>query len=118
VDDFGILNDEVGDGVAQTVIAVDGPAYSVYAGTFSLAAEGLHAVKFYSVDIDSNAESTTTVSVAIDTTPPSTTLMAGEPSAIDALGGLNVSSRTLLSLVTVDPVSHGVASGLDTLFYV
>jgi len=118
VDDLSVIGDGLGVGVAATYLALDTTAYSLYAGPFSIAAEGLHAVSFYSVDFDSNVEVAHSSSVAVDLTPPITTLQALGTSTTSVSGVITISSSVPLALSAVDPISNGVASGVAATFYV
>lgn len=115
VDDARAVGDAAGVGVARSYVAVDTSVYSAYAGTFSLAAEGVHAVSYYSVDLASNTELASTTTVGVDLTAPITSLQALGPSAASA-GGVFVSSFMPIALSAVDPVSKGVASGVGATF--
>jgi sugar lactone lactonase YvrE len=119
VDDKNVLGDGAGVGVAQTYVAVDTTTYSVYAGPFSLPTEGLHTIEYYSVDQVGNTEVTHSTQVAVDLTPPITTLSAvGVSTYTNVQGTLIVSTDTVFSLGSIDPISNGVASGVDMIFYV
>jgi len=86
-------------------------------GAFSLAAEGLHDLYFKSVDLAGNAEVERSTAVAVDLTPPQTQLQVLGSSGTDSQGNLFVASVTSFSLSAFDPVSNGVASGVNTIYY-
>ncbi len=108
-------------GVAYTNYRVDGPStapFSRFASTFSLSAEGLHELAFFSADNAGNVEVVRSSAVSVDTTAPVTTPQVLGSSVAGVSGGLAVSSAAAISLSAVDPVSNGVASGLGGVFYV
>ncbi|UCD93130.1 MAG: Ig-like domain repeat protein [Methanobacteriota archaeon] len=57
-------------GVNHTMYSVDGGAWQTYTGSFAVGGDGAHTVEYYSVDEAGNIESTKSVQVSIDTTPP------------------------------------------------
>jgi hypothetical protein len=118
VDDAYAAGDGLGVGIAKTYIAMDTAPYSVYSGTFSLVGEGTYTVSFFSVDSDTNVEVGRSSSVAVDLTPPITTLALTGPSDPSSENGYVVSTTTVFSLSAVDPLSNGVASGVSTTYYV
>ncbi len=70
---------------AQTAYAIDGGTFSVYAGTFTLALEGVRSVAFYSVDLAGNIEAVRVSSVTVDATAPLTAFeMAGATASLSA----------------------------------
>jgi sugar lactone lactonase YvrE len=117
VDDLVTVGDSSGVGVAQTYVAVDTTSFSVYTGTFSLIAEGINTIQYYSVDLVGNTEIVHNTQVAADLTPPVTVLALSGASATSAQGVTLLSSSTLVVLVSTDPVSNGVASGVEAVFY-
>lgn len=96
-------------GVARTELKIDGGEAAVYDGAFGLD-EGARSVAFRSVDFVGNAEAWKTAAYSVDLTAPQTTLsLQGR-----TLFGIDiVSPSTQLSLAASDPVSGGVASGVD-----
>jgi len=118
VDDLATVGDGAGVGVAQTYVAIGTAAYAPYAGLFSLSTEGLNTLSYYSVDFAGNAEVAHSTTVALDLTPPITTLSAQGVSTFTALGVLSISSGTPLILTAADPNSNGVASGVAETYYV
>ena len=118
VDDAVSTGDAAGVGVAQSYIAVDTSAFSVYSGTFNIVAEGTHSVSYFSLDLVGNRESTQTANVGIDATPPVSTLLAAGSSTTTLSGVLVVSTGTALAISAVDPVSNGVASGVGNIYFV
>ena len=117
-DDFSSLNDNLGVGVAQTQLAIDSPSYDLYAGTFSITTEGVHALSFYSVDSALNTELTRSATIAIDITAPETVLVVQGSSATGFFGDLVFTATAAITLTAVDPASNGGASGVAGVFYV
>jgi hypothetical protein len=60
-------------GVAATYYTIDGGARQTYSAPFTIAAQGSHAVVYWSVDAGGNTETSHTGYVNIDTTAPVTT---------------------------------------------
>jgi hypothetical protein len=117
VDDAYTVGDGLGVGVASTFIAIDTTTFSVYSGTFSLVAEGTHTVSYFSIDLDTNVEVTHSSEVAVDLTPPATTLQVQGSSTTDAYGNIDITTTTPISLTAIDPVSNGVTSGVAEIYY-
>ena len=110
VDDLTVAGDGVGSGVAATYLAVDTTTFSVYSGTFSLAAAATHAVSFYSADLVGNTEAAKTSTITIDGVPPVTALL------VDSLPA----GTTNLVLVSTSALGFSAAdalSGVDRTFY-
>ena len=87
----------------------------VLASSFTLAGDldGLHALSYFAEDIGANREPPRFSTVAVDNTAPVSELSVGLSSFTAADLKIYVSSRTLLSFVSVDPSSGGVASGVE-----
>jgi len=102
IDDKLSEGDGLGTGGGQTFHSVDGSAFVLSASSWTLSGEGTHAVSYYSVDAEGNAEVVRSTSVAVDATAPVVAV---------------ISSGTAYALSYQDPVSSGVASGIDWLFY-
>lgn len=116
VDDRFFPGDGVGVGVKSTFISVDTAPFSIYSGTFSLSAEGLHVLHYFSVDLAGNTELTSSVTIAVDLTPPVSSLLIGTTAVAFSTATVFVSSGTVLSIAAVDPPSNGVASGVGSTF--
>lgn len=100
-------------GVASVLAGVDGAPLGP-AGTFTLAAEGAHAVRTQAVDNLGNAEAPHASSVSVDATAPATTLtIAPAPVAAQDGGAPYVGAGASVSFSAADPVSGGVASGVN-----
>lgn len=65
-----------GLGVDYTLYQLDNSDWQQYMSPFTVATEGHHVLKFYSVDNDDNIESVQSVSFDIDKTPPTVTINA------------------------------------------
>jgi hypothetical protein len=88
--------------VAATYYSIDGSSLASYRNAFTIHGDGIHQVSFYSVDPAGNQESSKTVAVDIDSTPPTITVTAS-PSMLWPPNG---------SLVP-DTVSGVVSDGLS-----
>ena len=66
-------DEPVGSGVEGTRYTVDENAATSYANGFSVASEGVHTIKYSSVDVSGNREDTRTATIRIDLTSPVTT---------------------------------------------
>jgi len=69
-------------GVDFTEYAIDGAAFASYTGPFAITAQGIHTVLYRSHDRAGNVESTRTLTVKIDKTPPEAFLQF-DPAAHD-----------------------------------
>ncbi|MCR4296531.1 MAG: IPT/TIG domain-containing protein, partial [Elusimicrobia bacterium] len=102
LDDYLVPGDGLGAGATQTFYAEAGGAYSRFTSSFTLVAEGTHTISFYSIDLEGRVEAVKTQTVGVDLTVPVVTL---------------VSSGTLFSIIAVDPVVGGAASGIGLIQY-
>jgi hypothetical protein len=118
VDDADHVGDGAGLGVAQTFIAVDTTTFSSYTGAFSLTGEGQNTVSYYSVDLANHTEAVHSTTVDIDLTPPVSSLQVLGSSITMAQGITGISVADPVALSAIDPVSNGVASGVNTIYYV
>jgi hypothetical protein len=105
--------DEGGSGVAATLAAVGDAPFAPYGTPFTVAAEGAHWLRYYSVDAAGNQEAVNSAALAVDSTPPVSSLEVGSPQAVLDSGEVVVGSATLLGVSAEDPVSAGVASGVS-----
>ena len=110
VDDALAVGDGAGFGVADTFVAVDSGSFTLYGGTFTLSAEGLHAVHFYSKDVAGNTEAVRSSTVAVDATPPSTEFFVN--GVVTLSTSIVASSTESLSLAAAD-----AASGVSGTFF-
>ena len=88
--------DPLGPGVATTYYTLDG-AQHTYTATFTIPADGVHTLHYWSVDASGGVEASKTATVKVDTTPPSLSVSPAGPftvsatvhaTASDALSGL------------------------------
>lgn len=70
VDDFLISGDGFGVGVRDTYFAVDDAPFQEYRSSFSLAANGIHSVHWFSRDRAGNREDIQSRDILVDATPP------------------------------------------------
>ena len=68
-------------GVGSTFYRINGGATQTYAGTFSITADGVYNLEYWSVDVAGNGESIKTRLVKIDSTAPVVTAAANPSSA-------------------------------------
>lgn len=94
-------------GIKKTEYKLDGGPWRPYQ-PFSITDQGMHLVEFRSVDQLDNVEPTRFIKVTIDTTPPVTSLLIGDPKE-EQQGVFSITDRTVLSLSAVDELS-GTAS--------
>jgi hypothetical protein len=66
--------DTGGPGVASTMYQVDGGGWQAYTVPFTITGDGAHTLQYYSTDNIGSVETTNTLSVAIDSTPPATSI--------------------------------------------
>ena len=87
-------------GVANISYRIDGGPWLAYAGPFALD-EGSHVVDYFSSDVAGLVETKHSQSIAIDTTPPSTT------ASVSGTAGANgwYITTVVVSLSATDPVS-------------
>jgi hypothetical protein len=104
----------VAAGVNRTDYALDNGVWSAYEGAFGLP-EGVHEVSYRSVDNVGNAESARTASYRIDATPPQSALAIG--SGVSLFGVDLLTPQTALTITAEDPVSGGLASGVEKILY-
>ncbi|MBI5573280.1 MAG: fibronectin type III domain-containing protein [Elusimicrobia bacterium] len=76
--------------------------------------EGVHKIKYYSVDNLGNTEQTNEKILYVDGTAPITNIIIGEPK-FSAFGTNYISPETPITLTATDPVSNGVASGVKKI---
>lgn len=94
-------------GVASTFYRVDAADWLEYTATFTLSADGTHTVEYNSTDVAGNPETTKTVTLKVDQTPPS---------------GTDVETGTLVSgwyttSVTVELSGSDATSGIALVRY-
>jgi hypothetical protein len=83
-------DNEGGSGVESTEYSIDGGEFQAYTAPFTVSDEGEHAVEFRSTDADGNVESTKSLQVRIDGSPPETTAsLDGNEVTLEADDGPN-----------------------------
>ncbi|MBU2574156.1 MAG: hypothetical protein KKH28_08790 [Elusimicrobia bacterium] len=110
------VSNDTASGVMLTKYRIDGGNWVVYPGSFTIAAEGLHTVEYYSLDRVQNAEVMKTAKIAVDNTPPVTAIGLGEPK-FEIFGLPILTPDTPVTLSAFDPVSGDVTSGLKQIMY-
>ncbi|MBC7081009.1 MAG: PKD domain-containing protein [Thermoplasmatales archaeon] len=65
-------------GVNKTFYRLDGGNWTVYNGTFNISSEGIHLLEFYSTDVAGNSEEIKNVTIKIDKTSPSISIITPE----------------------------------------
>ncbi len=109
-----------GSGVERIEVAVDSQAFRAYVSSASLSPElaspGLHVLRYYAVDNVGNAELVQASTVAVDVTPPVSSLSIGQPSFVLSSSTVLISSMTPLLVVSTDPAVDGAASGVSKSF--
>ncbi|MHB2027042.1 MAG: OmpL47-type beta-barrel domain-containing protein [Elusimicrobiota bacterium] len=106
-------------GVNRIEVAVDSQAFAAYVSSVSLGqglSQGLHILRYYAVDNVGNVEAVQTSTIAVDLTPPISSLSIGQPSFALSSSTVLVSSTTPLVVLSTDPVVDGVASGVSESF--
>src|SRR3989475_5875653 len=93
-------------GVATSSYRIDGGSWFVYTGPFVLGT-GSHVVDYFSGDVAGLTEGTHSQSIAIDTTPPSTT---------DSVSGTTGANGWYVSNVTVSLSASDSESGIDNVY--
>lgn len=91
-------------GVALIEYRLDNGAWQSYS-PFTINAEGSHFVEYRSKDNVGNQELTKSLSIIVDSTPPSTEISIGEPKYIDSSGALYVTKDTIFTLGASDNLS-------------
>jgi cytochrome c len=74
-------DDEDGSGVESTQYSVDGGAWVAYTAPFTVPADGVHVIRYRSVDIAGNVEAEGSAEVKLDTAEPVLTLTGVDPGA-------------------------------------
>ncbi|MDQ7772496.1 MAG: hypothetical protein RDU13_03115 [Elusimicrobiales bacterium] len=110
------VSNEVASGVLMTRYRIDGGVWTVYTGSFTITAEGRHTLEYLSLDRVNNTEAVKLVELAVDNTPPVSSISLGEPK-FTAFGLSVLTPATPVALSAYDPVAGEVASGLGGISY-
>ncbi|MDD3493949.1 MAG: PKD domain-containing protein, partial [Candidatus Thermoplasmatota archaeon] len=104
-------------GVNATYYSLDGGNWTVYTQPFNVTAEGQHTVLFYSDDEAGNREDQHTLSVNIDTSPPTVTITSPAEGYIHFFGREllpSIRGKTILiGRITVEAEATDQASWID-----
>jgi len=95
-------------GVAAIHFRTDGGAWQSYAGPFAVAADGTHAVDYYSTDNTGNTETLHSVTVKLDTVAPVSSAQ---------LAGTQAADGSYVSSVDVTLTSTDATSGVQSSQY-
>jgi len=96
------ISDRSGTGIRRTTYRIEEGTWMNYtaSGPFTLVGEGPHDLAWSSEDFAGNVEPTTTATLRVDDTPPTTTFAAGDPRFVAE--NLFVASSTPISLAAAD----------------
>jgi len=113
-------------GVNYTRYRIDGGSWQTYSSQFLISAEGNHTLEFYSVDYAGNNESTHSITVKVDKTPPTTSATGYgynvTLTASDSAGGSGV-DRIMYRIdsgswqIYTGPFSAGTSGSHNVTFY-
>ena len=85
------------------------------AAAFQIAQEGSRGVDFYALDVVTNTEPVDSQVLLVDNTAPVSGIGFSEPRRIVG-GTLVLAKDSVVTVTSADPLTNGVASGLDTLY--
>ena len=94
-------------GVAAISYRIDGGPWTTYLGAFAIG-DGVHTVEYFAMDVAGNTETSHSVTVSVDTTPPAS---ASNASGSQGANGWYVST------VTVTLSATDAASGVSSIAY-
>ncbi|MEW6041775.1 MAG: hypothetical protein AB1633_09655, partial [Elusimicrobiota bacterium] len=99
-----IISNEVKSGIDKTIYQIDIDSTTVYTKGFYLISEGIHTVKYYSIDKVNNVESVKEMFIYVDTTPPISLI---EVLGIKYFDGVNLflSSSSKFNIYSEDTVA-------------
>lgn len=100
-------------GVGATYYEINGTTFS-YDGPFEISADGTHSVRYWSVDEADNAEEAQTVTIKIDTTPPTITFVSRTPANSHGWNNTDVVVEWSCSDDTSGPVRTTVTTTVST----
>lgn len=102
-DDRLVVGDSLGVGAERTLFAVDAEPDAVYSGAFTLNGrpEGVHSIRYSSIDRDGNTETAQSVSVRLDRTPPEISVALESP-RVEHSGRTYISAATTVVATALD----------------
>ena len=107
---------QAGSGLHHIETSLDGAPFAPFGAALYLP-EGRHVILFRAVDNVGNVETSRSLDIQSDATPPLSALSIGSPQFALSASTLLVSSRTTFSLTAVDPPVRGAASGVKDSFW-
>ncbi|MFH1784517.1 MAG: Ig-like domain-containing protein [bacterium] len=99
-----LTSEDFASGVKEIQYRLDGGDYQVYASSIPVTAEGEHIVEFYTTDNVGNEEILKGITVTLDNTAPSSSLLIGIPVHTVA-DKTYVNVDTLFSITSADSIS-------------
>jgi len=118
------ISNEVASGIAITFYKTSQTEWKEYTGEVILLPEGIHTIRYYSIDLVFNKEEVKEKTFHVDNTPPVTSLTYGNPYCKEHGQPEErkhlytvVSSLTPLRLEASDPIRENVASGVKLSRY-
>jgi hypothetical protein len=109
---FAFAASDADSGVAATYYTIDGGAAQTYGEPFTAdLSTGTHTVKYWSVDLAGNTESTRSLTIRVDTVPPMIT--GGQTPAANGFGWNNTDVTVTFSCTDADSGIDGVAGCAD-----
>ncbi|MBA3065359.1 hypothetical protein FP828_02600, partial [bacterium] len=106
---------EVASGLQYTEYRVNGAVWQTYSTPLTLT-EGIRVLEYRSIDNVKNTEQIKSITLHVDETAPESNLTAGTP-RYQSGDNLYVTSSTIYTLTTVDPIINEVAAGVDYAEY-
>ncbi|HAM73571.1 MAG TPA: hypothetical protein DCM86_18215 [Verrucomicrobiales bacterium] len=95
-------------GVAATYYTLDGEARRTYLGSFSITADGVHTLTYWSVDVAGNTEATHSRTIGIDKVAPSLAITTTTPASVNHFAN---STRSVSVSGTVSDALSLLATG-------
>lgn len=92
-------------GVGYTRYRIDGGSWQTYSSSFSVSGDGTHTVDYYSVDAVGNEESARSLTIKVDTNPPSGSLSINR----------GASTSYSLNVILGPSASDGSGSGVSQM---
>ncbi|MCP4362742.1 MAG: hypothetical protein GY796_32455, partial [Chloroflexi bacterium] len=103
---MSLTADDATSGIDNTNYQLNGGSWQTYTAPISLNVEGVTAVAYRSADLAGNVETVHTVTIPIDTHPPTTTVSVSWP------GGRVLESDMVTITLTAEDTTSGVAATL------